>query len=233
VSRILVVEDEPAILRGLVDNLTLEGHDVVAASDGVMGYRMVQQGQPDLLVLDLMMPRMSGYELCRKLRADGVRIPILILSARGEEADRILGLDIGADDYMSKPFSIRELIARVRALLRRAAPTPSAPETLAVDDIEVDFLRYEARRGSRQLEMTRKEFGVLRLLVARSGDVVTRDALLREVWGSDASPTTRTVDNHVASLRAKLEEDPSEPRRLITVHGVGYKWVTPPRAGDT
>jgi DNA-binding response OmpR family regulator len=226
VSRILVVEDEPAILRGLVDNLKFEGHEVAAASDGVMGYQLARETRPDLLVLDLMMPRMSGYELCRKLRADGVRTPILILSARGEEADRILGLDIGADDYMSKPFSVRELMARVRALLRRASPRAPAVEMLAYDDVTVDFRRYEARRGTRLLDMTRKEFGVLRLLAGRAGEVVTRDALLRDVWGYDATPTTRTVDNHVASLRAKLEEDPAQPRHLITVHGVGYKWLS-------
>ena len=224
-SRVLVVEDDPAILRGLVDNLTLEGHETLSATDGESGYRLIREAKPDLVVLDLMMPRMSGYEVCRKVRADGLRVPILILSARGEEADRILGLDIGADDYVSKPFSVRELVARVRALLRRTAPPATAPEDLRYDDVVVDFLRYEARRGRRALELTRKEFGVLRLLVSRAGEVVTRDALLRAVWGYEASPTTRTVDNHVASLRAKLEADPSNPRHLLTVHGVGYRWV--------
>jgi DNA-binding response OmpR family regulator len=220
-----VVEDEPAILRGLTDNLRLEGHEVTPASDGETGYRLARETKPDLVVLDLMLPRMSGYEVCRKLRADGARVPILILSARGEEADRILGLDIGADDYMGKPFSLRELVARVRALLRRAAPATGAPERLEYDDVVVDFRRYEALRADRALEMTRKEFGVLRLLVERAGEVVTRDALLREVWGYEATPTTRTVDNHVASLRAKLERDPSRPSHLLTVHGVGYKWL--------
>jgi len=225
VSRILVVEDEPAILRGLTDNLRLEGHEVTPASDGETGYRLARETKPDLVVLDLMLPRMSGYEVCRKLRADGARVPILILSARGEEADRILGLDIGADDYMGKPFSLRELVARVRALLRRTAPATGAPERLEYDDVVVDFRRYAALRADRTLEMTRKEFGVLRLLVERAGEVVTRDVLLREVWGYEAMPTTRTVDNHVASLRAKLERDPSSPRHLLTVHGVGYKWL--------
>ena len=225
-SRILVVEDEPAILRGIVDNLIFEGYEATGAADGVTGYQLARETKPDLLVLDLMMPRMSGYELCKKLRADDIRIPILILSARGEEADRILGLDIGADDYMSKPFSVRELMARVRALLRRASPPAPAVETLCYEDVNVDFRRYEARRGERTLDMTRKEFGVLRLLVGRAGEVVTRDALLRDVWGYDAMPTTRTVDNHVASLRAKLEKDPAQPRHLITVHGVGYKWLS-------
>jgi DNA-binding response OmpR family regulator len=224
-SRVLVVEDEPAILRGLVDNLTLEGYEVSAATDGAIGLQLIRERQPDLVVLDLMMPRMSGYELCRRLRADGLRVPILILSARGEEADRILGLDIGADDYMSKPFSVRELLARVRALLRRTSPTVSAPDTLEFDDVGIDFRKYEAYRAGREIEMTRKEFGVLRLLASRAGEVVTRDALLRDVWGQEAAPTTRTVDNHIASLRAKLESDASQPKHLITVHGVGYKWL--------
>lgn len=224
-SRILVVEDEPAILRGLADNLRLEGHDVVTAADGDAGYRLARETKPDLIVLDLMLPRMSGYEVCRKLRADGLQVPILILSARGEEADRILGLDIGADDYMGKPFSLRELVARVRALLRRAAPTTLLADRLEYEDVVVDFRRYEALRGGEVVDMTRKEFGVLRALVERAGEVVTRDALLRTVWGYNAMPTTRTVDNHVASLRAKLERDPSNPRHLLTMHGVGYKWI--------
>ena len=224
-SRILVVEDEPAILRGLTDTLRLEGHEIATASDGDAGYRLARETKPDLIVLDLMLPRMSGYEVCRKLRADGLRVPILILSARGDEADRILGLDIGADDYMGKPFSLRELVARVRALLRRTASTTDLADRLEYEDVVVDFRRYEALRSGEALDMTRKEFGVLRALVERAGEVVTRDALLRQVWGYDAMPTTRTVDNHVASLRAKLERDPSNPRHLLTMHGVGYKWI--------
>jgi DNA-binding response OmpR family regulator len=223
--RILVIEDDASILRGLADNLTFEEHEVLTASDGETGYRMIRDKQPDLVILDLMLPRMSGYEVCRKARADGVRIPIIMLTARGEEADRILGLDLGADDYVSKPFSVRELMARVRAHLRRSEAAAPARDGLQFDDVVVDFTRYEARKGSRTLEMTRKEFGVLRYLASRAGAVVTRDELLNEVWGYDATPTTRTVDNHLASLRAKLEDVPSQPRHLLTIHGVGYKWV--------
>jgi DNA-binding response OmpR family regulator len=148
------------------------------------------------------------------------------LTARNEEADRVLGLDLGADDYVSKPFSVRELMARVRALLRRAQPSRAAPDELKFDDVVVDFRRYEARKGGAALDMTRKEFGVLRYLASRGGEVVTRDELLNEVWGYEAMPTTRTVDNHIASLRAKLEQNPAQPRHLQTVHGIGYKWVT-------
>ena len=173
-----------------------------------------------------MLPRMSGYELCRKARSEGITTPILMLTARGEEADRVLGLDLGADDYMTKPFSVRELLARVRALLRRTAgPSKALPDDLRVDDVVVDFRRYEARKGEKVLEMTRKEFGLLRLLAARAGEVVSREELLNEVWGYDNYPSTRTMDNHVASLRSKIEEDPAQPRRLMTVHGVGYKLV--------
>jgi DNA-binding response OmpR family regulator len=224
-SRVLVVEDDPAILRGLSDNLVFESYEVLTATDGETGYRLLREQRPDIVVLDLMLPNLSGYELCRKARRDGVTTPIVMLTARGEEADRVLGLDLGADDYITKPFSVRELLARIRAVLRRAQPAPSLPDELRFDDVVVDFRRYEARRAGRVLEMTRKEFGLLRLLVSRHGEAVTRDELLNEVWGYDATPTTRTVDNHVASLRAKLEPQPGEPQRLLTVHGVGYRWV--------
>lgn len=224
-SHILVVEDDPAILRGLADNLRFESHEVLTASDGEEGYRLIREKNPDLIILDLMLPKLSGYELCRKVRAEGVTIPILMLTARGEEADRVLGLDLGADDYMSKPFSVRELLARVRALLRRTQPPQAEPNELHFEDVLVDFRRYVASKAGKPLEMTRKEFGILRLLAARPGEVFARDELLNEVWGYENYPTTRTVDNHIASLRAKIEEDPAEPRHLLTVHGVGYKLV--------
>ncbi len=224
-NRILVVEDDPAILRGLTDNLKYESYEVLAAADGEAGYRLIREKQPDLIILDLMLPKLSGYELCRKLRGEGVTTPILMLTARGEEADRVLGLDLGADDYVTKPFSVRELLARIRAILRRTQPPRALPDELRFDDVAVDFRRYEARKGDTLLEMTRKEFGILRLLAARAGEVVSRDELLNEVWGYENYPSTRTVDNHIAGLRAKLERDPGQPRRLLTVHGVGYKLV--------
>ena len=224
-SRILVVEDDPAILRGLADNLSFESHDVLTASDGETACAVIRDKKPDLIILDLMLPRLSGYEVCRRVRAEGVTTPIVMLTARGEEADRILGLDLGADDYVSKPFSVRELMARIRALLRRTQGNGRMPDDLRVGDVTIDFRRYEARKGGQLLDMTRKEFGVLRLLAARSGEVVTRDELLNEVWGYEATPTTRTVDNHIATIRAKVEDNPSQPTHLLTVHGVGYKWV--------
>lgn len=224
-TRVLIVEDDAAILRGLRDNLALETYEVLTATDGDAGYRLVREQKPDLVILDLMLPGMSGYEVCRRLRQEGDATPILMLTARGEEADRVLGLDLGADDYVTKPFSVRELLARVRAIVRRAHPPTTLPEELRFDDVVVDFRRYEARKGPRRVEMTRKEFGLLRYLASRPGEVVRRDELLEEVWDYRNYPTTRTVDNHVLSLRTKLEETPAEPRHLLTVHGVGYKFV--------
>ena len=224
-TRILVVEDDPAILRGLSDNLRLESYEVATAADGEAGYRLACEAPPDLIVLDLMLPKLSGYELCRKLRSEGVTTPILMLTARGEETDRVLGLDLGADDYVTKPFSIRELLARIRAILRRTQPPSVLPDEVRFEDVTVDFRSYEARRGGALVDMAPKEYQLLRLLVARAGEVVTREELLNEVWGYDSYPNTRTVDNHVASLRAKLEPDKSGPRHVQTVHGVGYKFV--------
>ena len=224
-SVILVIEDDPSILRGLADNLKFESYEVLTAADGETGYRLIRESKPDLIILDLMLPKMSGYELCRKARGEGVTTPILMLTARGEEADRVLGLDLGADDYVTKPFSVRELLARVRALLRRAQPPKALPDELRFDDVEVDFRSYDARKGGRPLEMTRKEFQLLRALAARAGEVATRDELLNEVWGYENYPTTRTVDAHIVRLRQKLEPVPEEPRYILTVHGVGYKFV--------
>ena len=224
-SQIIVIEDDRAILRGLKDNLECESYEVLTATDGEQGYRLIQEHNPDLIVLDLMMPKMDGYELCRKVRSEGMAVPILMLTARSEEMDRVHGLDIGADDYVTKPFSVPELLARIRAILRRAQPSTDLPENLRFDDVVVDFTCFDAKKAEQILKLSRKEFGVLRLLAGRAGQVVTRNELLDEVWGHESYPTTRTVDNHIASLRAKLEDDPSEPRHLITVHGVGYKLI--------
>jgi len=228
-TTVLTIEDDPAILRGLADNLRFEGYDVITAADGETGYHLQKERKPDLIVLDLMLPRMSGFELCRKLRGEGIQTPILMLTARSEEPDRVLGLDLGADDYVTKPFSVRELMARVRALLRRsqlgAEGAPALPGELRFGEAEIDFRSYEARLNGKPVEMTRKEFAVLRYLASRAGQVVTRDDLLNEVWGYESYPTSRTVDNHVAGLRGKLERDASQPEHIKTVHGVGYKFI--------
>ena len=224
-SLVLIVEDDPAILEGLYESLRLEHYDVLTASDGEAGYRLAREKKPDVVILDLMLPRMSGFEICRKLRAESFTAPILMLTARADEGDRVLGLDLGADDYVTKPFSVRELLARVRAMLRRGERTDKLPDELRFDDVVVDFRRCEAVKGGVPVELTRKEFGLLRLLAANAGAVVTRDELLNGVWGYESYPNTRTVDVHVAGLRSKLEEASSTPRRLVTVHGIGYKLV--------
>ena len=224
-SRILVIEDDPAILRGLADSLRRESYEVLTAADGESGCRMAMEKHPDLLILDLMLPKLSGYEVCRQMRAKGLATPILMLTARGEEGDRVLGLDLGADDYVTKPFSLRELLARVRALLRRAQPPRALIDELRVNDVAVDFRKYEATAAGGPLELTRREFQLLRALASRPGEVVGRSELLDQVWGLDEYPTTRTVDTHIAALRAKIERDPARPEHLLTMRGVGYKWV--------
>jgi DNA-binding response OmpR family regulator len=224
-SCILVIEDERLILDGLRDNLNFEGYRVVTAGDGETGLRTVRDQRPDLIILDLMLPHLSGYEVCRRLRADRNYTPILILTARGEEMDRVLGLDLGADDYMAKPFSVRELMARVRALLRRSNVELPAPSEVRFGEVRIDFLTYEALRAGQPVELTRKEFAIMRLLATRPGVAVTREELLEKVWGYDAGQSTRTADNHIASLRSKLEEKGGEARHLVTIHGVGYKLV--------
>jgi DNA-binding response OmpR family regulator len=229
-TKVLIVEDDPGILRTVADNLKFEKYDIVTAMDGETAYKLHQTEHPDLIVLDLMLPRIGGLELCRKLRTEGVQIPILMLTARSEEADRVLGLDLGADDYVTKPFSVAELMARIRALLRRTTSASSLPQTLKFGRIEIDFRKYVARRRGKPIEMTRREFDLLRFLASREDTVITRDELLNKVWGFDSYPVTRTVDNHVASLRAKLEVDPAHPVYIQTVHGVGYKFVPHPRS---
>jgi DNA-binding response OmpR family regulator len=224
-TTVLAIEDDPAILRGLSDNLRYEGYEVVTATDGESGYHLQRERKPDLIVLDLMLPRMSGLEFCRKLRGEGVQTPILMLTARSEEPDRVLGLDLGADDYVTKPFSVRELMARVRALLRRSQPQNGLPDELQFGGVDIDFRSYEAKCNGEPVEMTRKEFAILRYLASRAGEVVSRDDLLNEVWGYETYPASRTVDNHVAGLRAKLERHSSEPEHIKTVHGVGYKFI--------
>ena len=228
-TRILIIEDEINILRGLADNLRFEGYEVLTASDGESGYQLLVNNRPDLVILDLMLLKVNGAEVCRRARASGIATPILMLTARSQESDRVAGLDLGADDYVTKPFSLPELLARVRALLRRAqlavAVKPEGIPWLVFDRVEVDFSSYEARRDGLPVEMTRKEFQVLRYLAGHPGQVITREQLLQDVWGLEKYPTTRTVDNHILSLRIKLETEPGSPRHLLTVHGVGYKWL--------
>lgn len=227
-KRILIIEDDLSILNGLKDVLMFKSYEALTATDGESGYEMAVEKNPDLIILDIMLPKMDGFTLCKKLRDAGNMIPILMLTARGEEPDKVQGLDIGADDYVTKPFSLPEILARVRALLRRRTGEETEkkpPDSLKLGHVFLDFKKYKALKEGRPLSLTPKEFGVLRCLASRAGDVVTRDELLDEVWGYEKFPTTRTVDNHLAQIRSKIEENPSDPRYLITVHGVGYKLV--------
>jgi DNA-binding response OmpR family regulator len=224
-TRILVVEDDPAIVRGLRHALEYERYEVLTARTGEEGLQLLRERHFDLVVLDVMLPALSGFEVCRRARREGVRTPILMLTARAEDVDQVMGLDLGADDYVTKPFSVPGLLARVRALLRRSVPSEHLPERAEFDDVVIDFEAFEATRRGTAVQLAPKEFAVLRYLIANEGKVVRRDELLERVWGMDQMPTTRTVDNHVALLRSKLEQNPAEPQRLLTVHGVGYKFV--------
>jgi DNA-binding response OmpR family regulator len=224
-TKVLIVEDDPAILNGLAESLSFEGYEVLTAQDGKTGYQVCQTHKPDLILLDVMLPHISGLELCRRIRKEGIQSAILMLTARGTEGDRIIGLDQGADDYVAKPFSLPELMARIRAILRRTQVQRTAVDVLRFGETEIDFRRYEARHKHLPVQLTRKEFEVLRCLAGRAGEVVTREQLLNEVWGYDAFPNSRTVDNHIATLRAKLESDPAQPAHIRTVIGIGYKFV--------
>ena len=223
-ARILIVDDEPEIVRGLEDNLRFEGYETLAATSGEQGLARALGEAPDLVLLDVMMPTLSGWDVCRELRRRGIDVPIIMLTARGEEADRVRGLELGADDYVAKPFSLRELLARVRAVLRRPGPRQKF-EALAFGDVRVHLRGRRVTRGGRALALTRKEFDLLVYLVEHRGEIVTRDRLLDEVWGYERFPTTRTVDTHVLRLRRKLEADPDRPRFIETVHGQGYRFV--------
>ena len=221
--RLLIIEDEPAMRRALEDLLASEGHRVLLAADGAAGLAAVRAERPDLVLLDVMLPKLDGFALVAELRRLGFAAPVLLLTAKGGVDDRVTGLDAGADDYLAKPFSAEELLARVRALLRRTVRDAELPRTLRLGDVEVDFIRQEARRGGRPLHLTAKEFALLRLLAGARGGVVSRGKFLDAAWGYGAVPTTRTGDNHVAAPRQKLEPDPARPRHLLTAHGAGYR----------
>ncbi len=221
-SRILIVEDDANIALGLQYDLNLEGYSVEVASDGDKASKRARETSFDLIVLDIMLPRRDGFEVCRELRRAGLKMPVLILTAKTAEAEKVLGLELGADDYVTKPFSPLELRARVKALLRRAAP--ETQDVFAFEDIEVDFDRCEVRRSGEHVDLTPTEFKLLATLIRRRGHLFTRDQLLDAVWGVGNYPTDRVVDNHVMNLRRKIERRPDAPRHLISVRGLGYRF---------
>jgi DNA-binding response OmpR family regulator len=222
---VAVVEDDQAVRKGLVLNLQLHEFEVVTAGDGEEGLRLIREKKPDLIILDVMMPRKDGLQTCRELRQEGNCTPIIMLTARTQEVDKVLGLDLGADDYLCKPFGMQELIARVKALLRRTQKTENV-DSISFDDVAIDFKAYKAQRNESPLELSAREYRLLRYLVAKSGMVVTRDELLDQVWGYNSYPSTRTVDNHIARLRQKIEKNVDCPQHILTVHGVGYRFVS-------
>ena len=221
--RLLIIEDEPAMRTALVETLRGLGYRTSAAATGLEGLEKACTGDPDLILLDVMLPGLDGYALCRELRQRGRRTPVLMLTAKGLVDDRVEGLEAGADDYLVKPFSMKELTARVRALLRRAAHAATGPETLTLGDIVFDFKTKTCRRGPDSVAINEREMRIMHLLTERRGEPVSRETFLDAIWDYNAWPTTRSVDNYIASLRAKIETDPEQPRWLLTVRGIGYR----------
>ena len=224
VKKILIIEDETNMRMGLKDNFLYEGYQVICAATAEEGLDLYRRESPDLILLDVMLPKMDGIQLCRILRKENRQIPIIMLTAKGQEIDKVLGLETGADDYITKPFNLGELLARIRAVLRRTTRDPE-PDFYTFGDVEIDFLHREVRKRGTQIELTNKEFELLRYLISRNGVPVSRECLLDEVWGYESFPNTRTVDNYILRLRKKLEDDPESPQHFLTVHGFGYKFV--------
>ncbi len=221
-ANILIIEDDPGIALGVKNDLALEGHVVEVAKDGLAGLERARGGGFDLILLDIMLPKKDGYAICRELRHAGDRTPILMLTAKALEAEKVLGLELGADDYVTKPFSALELRARVNAVLRRGAP--EAPDIFRFADVEVDFGRGEVRRGGEPVETTPLEFKLLTTFVRRQGRILTRSQLIDLVWRPDSCPADRVIDNHIMNLRRKIEPDPQAPRHLVSVRGLGYRF---------
>jgi DNA-binding response OmpR family regulator len=227
-NKVLIVEDEPNMRTGLKDNLEFEGYEVNLAEDGETGLKNILEGNYDLVLLDVMLPRMSGFDVCKTVRKKGYNIPIILLTAKGEEIDKVLGLELGADDYITKPFGLRELLARIKAVLRRTEDKNSAASKdsfIKIGKIDVNFSTYNALEEGLAVQMTHKEFEILSHLWKNKNSTISREDLLNNVWGYDESPTTRTVDNFILKLRQKIEKDPNHPKIILTVHGIGYKLI--------
>lgn len=225
--KILICEDEPAMRMGLKDNLEFESFEVDLAEDGEKGLNKILENKYDLIILDVMMPKMSGFDVCKSARKNGITTPIILLTAKGEEIDKVLGLELGADDYVTKPFSLRELLARIKAILRRGEISAKTIEDkdVQIGNLLVNFGTYQAKVKNKEVQMSHKEFEILHYLWNKKNSAVSRDDLLTEVWGFEDSPTTRTVDNFILKLRQKIEKDSNHPQFILTVHGVGYKLV--------
>lgn len=225
-EKILIIEDEEDLVKGLKLNLADEGYEVDWASDGVEGLRKALEEQPNLIILDIMLPKKNGLDVCQELRQKKIGIPIIMLTAKGEEIDKVVGLEIGADDYITKPFSIRELLARIKAHLRREKrERKKVPAVYCFGDVEIDFNHFKVRRKGKELELTSLETEILKYFIAHKEEVITREALLDKIWGYEKYPTTRTIDNHILKLRKKIEEDPTHPEYILSVYGAGYRFM--------
>ena len=223
--KVLIVEDDPSMAVALREGFEYEGYVVTAATDGETALKLADTTSPDLIILDVMLPRMSGLDVCKKIRSDGRAVPIIMLTARGQEIDKVLGLKLGADDYVTKPFSFMELMARIEAIMRRVSGFASKIESYQFGEIAVNFKKLEARKKGKLIDLTHREFKLLQFLIEHRGEVVAREQLLDAVWGYENIPFTRTVDMHVAKLRKKVEAKPEDPRHIVTVHRVGYRFV--------
>ena len=226
-KKILIVDDEPGIVLGLSDQLEMEGYKVITTTDGEKGLAVARKQHPDLIVLDIMLPKIDGFEVCKQLRMEGNQTPVLMLTAKGHEIDKVLGLELGADDYVTKPFSLREVVARIHAILRRAEePGRKDPvECLEFGNVSLDFLKFEAWKGKQRLNLTPRQFRIMKLLGEHPGEVLTRDQFLDEIWGGEVYVTNRSVDTQISNLRKKLEKDPEHPLHIISIRSVGYKFV--------
>jgi len=225
-ANILIVEDEKDMREGLKDNLEFEGYLVDQAADGREGIEKISNNKYDLIILDVMLPHLSGFDVCKKTRANGIDTPIIMLTAKGEEIDKVLGLEFGADDYVTKPFSLRELLARVKAILRRAPNLADSENKIKIGRLDLDFINYEALIDQNTVTMTHKEFEIIKFLWTNRNKAVSRDELFNEIWGYDEMTTTRTIDNFILKLRQKIEINPAHPKHILTVHGIGYKLIT-------
>lgn len=225
--KILVVEDEPNMVRGLKDNLEFEGYEVITVETGTAGLSSILKNSFDLVLLDVMLPEMSGFDVCKKAREAGQEVPIIFLTAKSEEIDKVVGLELGSDDYITKPFSVRELLARIKAVLRRKGPAgkEGGNDEVQIGRLRVNFNTYSAEDRGGVVKMSHKEFAVLKYLVDNKNTIISRNDLLEKVWGYDETPTTRTVDNFIVKLRHKIEKDPNDPKIILTVHGTGYTMV--------
>ena len=224
-AKILIVEDEPHMRLGLKDNLEFESYEVQMAENGRNALEILNQTSFDLILLDVMMPELSGFDVCKQARKKGITTPIIFLTAKGEEIDKVLGLELGADDYIVKPFSLRELLARVKAVLRRTSSNSPQESKITIGNLVFDFQHYEAFEGESPVKLSHKEFEIVHHLWEHKNEIVSREQLLKQVWGYEAQPTTRTVDNFILKLRQKMEANPNEPKFILTVHGIGYKLV--------